>query len=226
MTRLEIVYNIKELLKEHTDDSLVSNDHILFLFGTYRAKYLRQLYSDRAKAIDNSALQTLCLSTSPVDRGTCGVTVDCEIVRTKNQIPDLLSIKGRPALTFVGPPIIGASGFDRISNGQVNSCMTDSYSTTSFFIDNGYIYIVGTEPAVKQIKCIRVKGIFENPTDLEGFSSSTCDSISIDPCVSDETDYPIPAHMVADINVAVLKNFIVTEKLEQTRDKDNNDVPE
>lgn len=223
MKRAEIIYNVKELLKEHTDDSLISDEHILFLFSTYRAKFLRQLYSDSAKQIDETSLQTLCLKTGVVDRGECGITVDCDVVRTVAQIPDLLSIKGRPSLIYVGPPIVGLAPYDIIYNKQINTALDDPFATTSVFIDNGYIYLAGKEPAIKKIKCLKIQALFQNPAELEGFTG-TCGK-DLDSCKGDKEEYPVPGHIVADITNAVVQEFLRTKNIEAYRDTDNDDVP-
>ncbi len=216
--RLEIVYNIKELMKDHTDDTLMSDRHILFLFKTQRARFLRQLYSDRAKGLDASAIQVLCLDMEKVDRGACGITTNCHISRSKKKLPNLLSLRGRSALISAGPALVGSSKFDIINSLDANQAMSDKYSTTSIFLDDGYLYVVGTTPAAGLIKTIRVQGIFDDPDALAGFLDGK------DPCVTELTDYPVPGHMVADINQEVLRNYLQT--INVPRDTDNDSVPE
>lgn len=227
MTRNQIVYSIKELLKDHTDDSLLSNDHIIYLFNTYRAKFLRQLYSDRAKAFDESVMQTVCLDMEPVDRGTCGVTTNCYVLRSTQKLPALITIKGRSAISYVGPAIIGANGFEIVKPSTINTCMDDEYASTSAFIENGYVYVVGTQPAHLLIKCVRLNGLFDSPEDLaDYFTCTSCGDASKKPCVTEETPYPVPGHMISDISQEVLKLYMATYKVEEQRDKDNNSVPE
>ncbi len=227
MNRLEIQYNIKELLKDHTDDSLLSTRHILYLFSLYRAKYVRQLYSDRAKEYDASVIQTLCVNMEMVDSGTCGLKTNCNVLRSVERIPEALSIKGRNAITYIGPAAIGSRSFDLVTNESISACMEDEYATTSAFIEDGYVYMAGLTPSIKMIKCIKVKGIFEDPELLEDFTvCNSCTDPSPTACVTDETAYPIPAHMVADVNTEVLKIYLGTDRLEGTRDTENNSVPE
>ncbi len=222
--RLEIVYNIKELMKDHTDDSLMSDRHILFLFKTHRARFLRQLYSDRAKGLDDSSMQSLCLEMEKVDRGTCGITTDCYINRSKEKLPNLLSLRGRTALLSVGPTAVGVDNFDVISPFDVSTCMDDPYATTSVFIDDGYLFVVGSTPAANLIKCIRIVGIFDDPDALTAYNNC-CGCDKPEPCVTDTTDYPVPGHMVGDINQAVLKDFLTTINVMSLRDTDNDSAP-
>lgn len=223
-TKLEILYNIKELMREHTDDTLMSDRHILFLFGMHRAKLLRQLYSDRAKELDSSALQTLCVGMETVDKGLCGITVNCNIKRSKVKVPDLLSLKGRSALVSAGPPMVGSNKFDLINNVNVNAVMADEYATTSVFFEDDYLYVIGPVPAAELVSCIRITGIFDSPMELENFSS-TCPTQKFTPCVTDDTEYPIPGHMIADVTQLVLKDFLTTLNVVQIRDIENDSTP-
>lgn len=223
--RLEIIYNIKELMKDHTDDSLMSDRHILFLFTTHRAKFLRQLYSDRAKGLDSSASQTLCLNMIKVDKGTCGVTTDCFITRSKEKLPNLLSLRGRSALMSAGPAVVGTSKFDVVQAQDASICMDDPYATTSVFIQDNYLYVIGPTIASSLIKCIRVEGIFDNPSILEVYNNCCGCEDTPDPCVTDLTEYPVPGHMVPDINQAVLRDFLSTYNVTASRDTDNDSVP-
>lgn len=223
--RLEIVYNIKELMKDHTDDTLMSDRHILFLFKTYRAMFLRQLYSDRAKGLDDSAIQSLCLDMEPADRGVCGINTDCYINRSKKRLPNLLSLRGRAALKSVGPAIVGSPNFDIIDARDAAICMADPYATNSVFVDDGYLYVVGPTPAVKLMKCMRVQGVFDDPEALEEFSNCCNCSATEAPCVTDETEYPVPGHMIPQINDAVMKEFLQSLNVTAFRDTDNDSAP-
>lgn len=224
-TRLEIVYSIKELMKEHTDDSLMSDKHILFLFDTHRAKFLRQLYSNRAKALDNSAKQQLCLNMETVDRGVCGIDTGCTIRRSKKRIPDLLSLQGRSALISAGPAVVGSKKFEVLNASSVAQIMNDKYASTSVFIDDGYLYMAGYSPAEMLLKCVRIEGVFSNPNELEGFLNCCGCEDTAEACITDETTYPVPGHLLPDLSQAVLKDFLTTLQVSMARDIENDSVP-
>lgn len=225
-TRTELVYSIKELLRDHTDDSLISERHILFLIGNYRAKYLRQLYSNRAKAFDDSAKQCVVLEMAKADPATCGLSTGCTVLKSKRKLPNLLSVRGRSTLTYVGPAIYGTKAFEQIDSQDAASYIEDKFSNIATFIESGYVYVIGAAPAVKLIDWVRVEGIYDNPESLEGFKSCECAPDVESNCVTDWTEYPIPGHLISDVTQEVLKNYVATKKLEEIRDKDNNSVPE
>lgn len=223
-TRTELVYSIKELLKDHVDDSLISERHILFLIGTYRAKYLRQLYSTRSKAFDDSAKQCLVLDMETADPAVCGLATGCNVLKSKEKLPNLLSVRGRSTLTYVGPAIYGTKPFELIESEDAYDYVTDKYASVAAYVEGGYVFVVGNNIAVKLIKHIRVEGIFDDPQKLEGFKSCECDPDDASSCVDDWTEYPVPGHMVSVVQEEVLQNYLRTYKLE--RDIDNDSVPD
>lgn len=226
-TKLEMIYSVKELLKDHTDDSLLSEDFILFQIKAYRSMFLRQLYSDRAKELDADATQTFCVDTKTVDPGTCGITTGCHILRSVEKIPSLLSIKGRSTLTRVGPPIIGIPAYEVVDAAGINACMNDPYSGTTAFLMDNYLYLVGKDPATKLIKCISVTGIFSNPDALAELGNcDSCGKEVKEPCYTDDANFPVPEHMVPMLIKATVEDYVRTEKLADRRDIDNNGVPE
>lgn len=226
-TRAEMIFSVKELLKEHTDDSLLSDEHILFQIKAYRAMLLRQLYSDRAKEYDDAAKQTFCADMVLTDPGICGINTGCFILRSEEKIPGLLSVKGRSALTRVGPPIIGMPGYELTTPDRVGACMDDPYSGATAFIMDDYLYMVGRGVATKLIKCISVTGIFEDPEKLEYLNS--CDSCGTNQpvkCYNDDSELPMPSHMIQNIIQMVVKDFAQVERLEDHRDRDNDSSPD
>lgn len=225
-TRTELVYSIKELLKDHVDDSLISERHILFLIGTYRAKYLRQLYSQRSKAFDEASKQCLVLDMERADPAVCGLATGCEVLKSKKKLPNLLSVRGRSTLSYVGPAIFGTKPFELIESEDAHGYIKDKYASTAAFIEGGYVFVVGKSIAVRLIKYVRVEGIFDDPEKLASFQSCECDPEDKQPCVTDFTEYPIPGHLVSTMQEEVLNNYLRTYKLEATRDIDNDSVPD
>lgn len=228
-TKLEMIYSVKEMLKDHTDDSLLSEDFLLFQIKAYRAMFLRQLYSDRAKELDSDATQTFCVDTELTDPGICGITTGCHILRSVQKIPSLLSIKGRSTLTRVGPPIIGIPAYEVVTPAQISECMADQYSSTAAFLMDDYLYLVGKDPATKLIKCISVTGIFSNPDALAELGNcDSCGKQDKAPCYTDDANFPVPEHMVPMIIKATYSDYLEGEKFKLTerRDVDNNAVPE
>ena len=59
MTYREIVYSILDLLKQSSDDSFYTEEHVLFLVSKMRAAILKQTYANIKKEIPESNYQTI-----------------------------------------------------------------------------------------------------------------------------------------------------------------------
>ena len=80
----EIIYDVREAVRQTTDDTDISDRYILYLYNIKRSKYLRQDLNNLQKTIDISILQTLCLELEEVSINECGLDLDCQtIMRTK-----------------------------------------------------------------------------------------------------------------------------------------------
>jgi hypothetical protein len=224
--RLELVYNIKELLKEHTDDSLVSDRHIMFLYDMYRTKMLRQLYSNRSKALDSSAVQAMCLEMEEIDKGLCGITVNCKVFRSKQKLPSLLSLRSRSALVGAAPSFFGSKKFEIIDREDVEVHQEDKYSGDAIYFQDGYaVAVAGEVDNAMLIECIRFEGVFDKPSELEEYSNCCGCDATAEPCLSDDTEYPIPGHLLSDVSQLVLNDLLGSKRIEQIRDTDNDSVP-
>ena len=62
----EIIYIINDLCKQFSDDTSITEDHILFLLSKYRSQALYQL-SIQKKKLSNANYQIICLDLEPVD---------------------------------------------------------------------------------------------------------------------------------------------------------------
>ena len=197
----KLIYDVREALKEYSDDSELSDSYILYLYDIKRAKYLRQDINNSQRTIDISVVQTLCLELEEVNVNECSVDLGCEtIIRTKRAIPTPLQLHTKSALTRVAPA-------DRVSR--------------PFNLINRDKAVTSGGNALKLLECINVTGVFENPLDLIEYQN--CCSCDIpDSCFDIETtDYPIQPHYID-----VIKNEIVSElaKLKVIKEDKTNDA--
>ena len=91
MTYREIVYACLDILKLTSDDSLYTEDHIIFLANKARTLLLKQRYSDIKKKIPESNYQTICLDLEKVQNIQ---DLECKgsSLRTVQEIPYLMKI--------------------------------------------------------------------------------------------------------------------------------------
>lgn len=82
----EIIYIINDLCKQFSDDTSITEDHILFLLSKYRSQVLYQL-SIQKKKLSNTNYQIICLDLEPVDGVPCITNAK---LRSVQKIPNLL----------------------------------------------------------------------------------------------------------------------------------------
>ena len=226
-TKNELIYSVRESLSDFTDDSLLSNEHIFFQIKSMRALLLQQSYAKTNKQFDDAAIQTFCMEMEEVGTGLCGSTTDCTILRSKELVPTTISVQGRSTLTRVGPPIIGMGSYDIIDARDMQVILKDPLGVTSVFLQDGYAYLIAKSISVKGVKCISISGIFEDPEDLENFSTcASCSTTKKIPCFNEDMEIPMPAYMVSTIVDQLVKSRALLQKISEGRDIDNNSVPE
>lgn len=222
-SKLELIYDVKEYMKAYSDDVELSNEHIMFLYRKKRAKHLRQLLNDYTRKFDNITLQSFCVSLEEVDKSLCGLEVGCTILRSTIPIPTLLDLRSRDTLISVGPSLIGAEKFKIINIEQASYILQKPYSTGIYtFIDtDGYLYIIANDEAHKMLECIYVTGLFEDPEELESFSTGcNSESNNTNPCFTENTEYPLQGFLIDTIGNEIKKELV--SRLGIPEDKDNN----
>jgi len=221
-----IIYDVRESLKAYTDDSEISNEYIIYLYGIKRSKYLRQELNNYQRTTDISVTQTLCLGLERVSVNECGLDLDCDtIVRTKRPIPQPLELHIKSAITSVKPTDRKGIAFNFVTKQKAVYSEHSPFNRGIFaFLDNDrYIYLISKEDTLNLLECITVTGVFENPLDLANYTNCcSCTNESI-PCFDEMTsNYPLQPHYID-----LIKNEIVNElikKLNIPEDTKNNSV--
>lgn len=85
----EVVYMVMDELKNNSDDSYYTEDHVLFLIDKYRNFLVLQSYRNRADDIPEGTYQTLCIPLIEINGEDCdGV----HYLRSKDKLPSLLGV--------------------------------------------------------------------------------------------------------------------------------------
>lgn len=218
----EIIYDIKEVLNEFTDDSLYDDRYILYLYNLKREKYLRQLYDDKSRNFDKVTMQSLCISMQEIDKGLCGLDINCTIVRSIKPIPKTLAVRNRETLISVTTPVMLSGSFKIIDFIQASTILDRPYSNsiyTTMDID-GYVYLISNTPEHKLIDCVTITGIFSNPTELEDYNNC-CNCEIVESCFTIDSDYPAPAYIIDLAKEEIIRSLLQSK--EQTKpDEQNN----
>jgi hypothetical protein len=222
----KLIYDIRESLKQYQDDTELSDRYIMYLWGLYRSKYLRQDLNNFQKTIDNSIVQSFCIELEEVSANECDdLDNDCgTIMRTKTKVPKPLELHLKSGITSVKPTSKISPSFSFLTKERALFSKYSPIKNTIFsFLDNdGYIYLISESPSVKLIECITVTGIFEDPLELENFNSCCkCENIK---CFNfDESEYPLPAHHIGNIRTEIIKSLVGTLNIPEDNDNNAND---
>jgi hypothetical protein len=227
MITAKLIYDVREALKEYSDDSELSDSYILYLYDIKRSKYLRQDINNSQRSIDISVVQSLCLELEEVNSNECGVELGCEtIIRTKRTIPTPLQLHTKSALTRVAPADRVSRPFNLITRDKAVYASGAPFPNAvyAFLHNDGRVYLKSEGSALKLLECINITGVFENPLDLIEYQTC-CSCETATSCFDIETtDYPIQPHYID-----LIKNEIVMElaKLKVIKeDKTNDSVDE
>ncbi|HEX8586049.1 MAG TPA: hypothetical protein VF680_16770 [Allosphingosinicella sp.] len=223
MTEAQLCYSVREGVRQHTDDTDISDRYIMYLFNLKRSKFLRNDLNNLQKTIDQSVIQTLCMELEEVHINECNVDYDCgTIMRTKLKLPSPIELHLKSAVINVKPTNRLAVPFNFVNKTQAIWSKYSSFGRSIYaFLDNDdYIYLVSESDAIKLIECISVSAIFEDPMLLKDFNNC-CGCQIPKPCYDPlTTEYPLQAHHVDNITEEIIKTLI--RKLQLPEDETNN----
>ena len=215
MTYREIVYACLDILKLTSDDSLYTEEHIIFLANKARTLLLKQRYSDIKKKIPESNYQTICLDLEKV-QNIQDVSCQGSSLRTIQEIPYLMKI-GNPK---VYPQNYYLGEITYISRERMRYVGHNKYLQNIIYCSlapDNHLYFKSSNPQHLYLKKVQVTGIFEdiqNALQLEcNNDSSQCQDIL------DKT-FPLEEALVQPLIEIIIKQLGPSVDLPQ--DQENN----
>lgn len=219
----EITYDVIEALKEYSDDSNLDPRYIMFLYNIKRTKYIRQDMNDYGKSVDNSILQTFCEPLVLVSPDECDLDESCgSILRTKRKIPKPIDLHIKPAITKVKSTIRLNLPFNFTTKDRIPYLTGSKFSKGIYaFLDpNGYIYLT-SKSDISLLECISITGVFENPLELENYTTC-CGCEEESKCFDeDTTEYPLQARYIDLIRAELINEL---GRLDQIKEDTTNDA--
>lgn len=218
-----MIYDVKELLNKYGDDNLYEDRHILYLYNLKRAKFLRQLLDDKTRSIDNILIQTFCLSFEQISSAICGISSCDTLMRSTKPIPKLLEVRNRSMLISIQPSIVTSKSFKLIDVSQASTILDRPYSNGIYVFtdDKGYVYLLSKNEEYKMIECLFLRGVFEDPSDLEGYKNCCECENTEDNCFTEDMVYPAQSFLIDTIRDEIIKLLIGTKE-QIPQDSDNN----
>ena len=210
----ELVYMITDLLKLFSDDSVYTEDHIIYLLDTTRAYLLEQKYgNDSRKEMSRDNLQTIEITfeeSEPIENLDQCFNQDFQY-KSKCKIPSLmrrnwLSVKLKNfnyVLQYVSPERFEYVGFDRYG-------IKMAYCTIGY---DGYVYIktpivINEEGEKEHLKLTETKllitALFGSPREVVNFRCGEKQCKPEEQCPADECsilnkDFPIENELIQQL---------------------------
>ena len=220
----EIIYMVLDELHQYSDDSNITEEHIIFLAGRYRSFLLKQRYlSDLKKEIPESNYQTLCLQ---LEKKEAIDGLPCEggyYIRTTEKIPTTLPI-GNVRLTTTGNYY--SSEITYVSRDRMKYVGNNSWMKNIIYASldpSGRIYMTSQNPQFLYLDGgeLQVTGIFE---DAEEASEYECDNKEEGKCDIMERKFPIEDALVAPLIELIVKELSpsVTAPEDEVNDASDN----
>ena len=165
MTYKEIVYACLDSLKVASDDSYITEEHVLFFVSKIRALILKQKYSDIKKDIPQSNYQTICLdliqvpaiSGEPCEGGT--------YLKSKQKIPSTMTIGNS---TLYPIDFYQGTHITYVSRERMRYVGNNEWLKNIIYASKGpdsYLYFKSSNPQFLYLENVRMSAIFEDPEE-------------------------------------------------------------
>lgn len=215
MTYREIVYACLDILKLTSDDSLYTEEHIIFLANKARTLLLKQRYSDIKKRIPESNYQTICLDLEKV-QNIQDLSCQGSSLRTVQEVPYLMKI-GNPK---VYPQNYYLGEITYISRERMRYVGYNKYLQNIIYCSlapDNHLYFKSSNPQHLYLKKVQVTSIFE---DIQNASQLECNNDSSQCQNLLDKTFPLEEGLVQPLIEIVVKQLGPSVDLPQ--DQENN----
>ena len=213
MTYREVVYAILDLLKQSSDDSYYTQEHVLFLASKMRAAILKQAYSNIKKEIPESNYQTICLDLIPaIDDEPCE---GGSYLRSQQEIPATLTIGN----TQIYPVDYYQGEITFVSRERMRYVGHNKWLQNIIYASLGpdqHLYFKSSNPQYMYLKKVRMTSIFE---DAESAAELQCDSEGEKTCDVLDTPFPLEEGLVTSLIELAVK--FLSGSIYKPKDPDN-----
>lgn len=213
MTYREVVYAILDLLKQSSDDSYYTQEHVLFLASKMRAAILKQAYSNIKKEIPESNYQTICLDLIPaIDDEPCE---GGSYLRSQQEIPATLTIGN----TQIYPVDYYQGEITFVSRERMRYVGHNKWLQNIIYASLGpdqHLYFKSSNPQYMYLKKVRMTGIFE---DAESAAELQCNSEGEKTCDVLDTPFPLEEGLVTSLIELAVK--FLSGSIYKPKDSDN-----
>ena len=211
----EIVYMILDLLKQSSDDSYYTQEHVLFLASKMRAAILKQAYSNIKKEIPESNYQTICLDLIEVPAIAGEPCEGGSYLRSKQKIPTTIPVGSNK----IYPVDYYQGEITYVSRERMRYVGHNKWLQNIIYASLGpdqYLYFKSSNPQYMYLKKVRMTSIFE---DAESTAKLQCDSEGEKTCDVLDTPFPLEEGLVTSLIELAVK--FLSGSIYKPKDADN-----
>ena len=215
MTYREATYAILDLLKQSSDDSYYTQEHVLFLASKIRSAILKQTYSNIKKEIPESNYQTICLDLIEVPAIAGEPCEGGTYLRSKQKIPTTLPVGN----TKIYPVDYYQGEVTYVSRERMRYVGHNKWLQNIIYASLGpdqYLYFKSSNPQYIYMKQVRMNGIFE---DAEAAAKLQCESQDENTCDVLDTQFPLEEGLVTVLIETAVK--FLSGSIYKPKDPDN-----
>lgn len=218
----EIIYMVLDLLKEKSDDSFYTEEHVLFLATKVRTLLLERKYRGSRNSafapMSDENTQQICLSLNTTDilpYGCSGLWL-----KSNEKLPDLLG-SVEPKISTVSDMLSCNVAFipaERMPYVGHNKWLKNIiYAAKS---SDGYLYLHGDNPQFRYLENVQLSGVFSNPEEAAALACSSDDGQACD--VMDQR-FPLEDSLVPSCIELVVQELTGARYSPEDRQNDDRD---
>lgn len=195
MTYREVTYLILDLLKQSSDDSYYTQEHILFLVSKIRSAILKQTYSNIKKEIPESNYQTICLDLIEVPAIAGEPCEGGSYLRSQQEIPSTLTIGN----TQIYPVDYYQGEITFVSRERMRYVGHNKWLQNIIYASLGpdsHLYFKSSNPQYLYMEKAKMTGIFE---DTDKAAELECPSEGGEVCDIMDKKFPLEEGLVASV---------------------------
>ncbi len=217
MKRLELISDVREILRTHSIDSEIADRHIMFLVRTKRAKYLRQREMREMAEYGDQFQQSVFMDTELVDSSKITtLPTGGTILRTINALPNIV---GRELLKHMDVRTVDYTGKEIEVINKERASLVD-YAPKGFIYcykePDGRLYFKSTDTVHKLLSKVVVQCILEDPEEI----------VELNGLTSHLEDYPITGSVWEIIRPEIIQELLRSMSIPiDTLNNDADDAP-
>jgi len=204
----EIIYSIREQIREIVDDSNIDNREIIFYVNLLRSELIRNQLNQRNRVIDEEIKQNLNVDLV-THEALCTPSVN--VLRSTEPIPNTINLHHKNTIYKISSTDVTDIPFSLVSFNRFPFTGYDYPNLIYCTLDTeNYLYLKSSNNLIDLMNNVDVTLILENPFDVQNFS----DNFDLD-----TFDYPLKNEGFLKIMQEVIK--ILLNKLRIPEDTDN-----